>query len=433
MYFSLRKIVYMKLLKTSFFTALSTFVKLGSSFVVGKIIAIYIGPNGIALLGQLQNFITIAQHLSCGAITAGVVKYTSEYKNDVAQLSRVHSAALFICIVSSIISAIAILLLNKQLSEFLLKSPDYSSIFVVFSCTLIFFALNSILISILNGFQEVKKYVIVHIASSLTGLVLTAGLVVFMGVYGALLSCVLAQSFVFFITLLFTLKSNWFNINNFMAGLSSKYFKKLGKYSLMAIISAIMAPIAQIIVRNHIAENLSMDAAGYWQGVWRICDLYLMVITSSLAVYYLPRLSELKLNHELKKEILSGYKIITPIIIVLALLIFFLKDFIILILFSKEFLPMAELFQFQLIGSVFKILAWLLSFVMVAKAMMKKFIITEVVFSITFILLNLYFVKEFGAIGATQAYAANYFLYFIVMFFLFRNILFLRGTQHATE
>ncbi len=423
----------MKLLKTSFFTALSTFIKLVSGFVVGKIIAIYIGPNGIALLGQLQNFITIAQHLSCGAITAGVVKYTSEYKNDVTKLSRMHTCALFICIISSIISAVAILLFSKQLSEFLLKTPDYSSIFVIFSFTLIFFGLNSILISILNGFKEVKKYVVIHIASSLTGLALTAGLVVFMGVYGALLSCVLAQSLVFFVTLIFTVKSNWFNINNFMAGLNTKYFKKLGKYSLMAIISAILAPIAQIIVRNHIAENLSMDTAGHWQGVWKICELYLMVITTSLAVYYLPRLSEIKVNYELKKEILSGYKIITPIIIVLALLVYLLKDYIILILFSKEFLPMAALFKFQLIGSIFKILAWLLSFVMVAKAMMKKYIVTEVIFSISFILLNFYFVKEFGAIGATQAYAANYFLYFIVMFFLFRNILFLRGTQHATE
>jgi len=71
---------------------------------------------------------------------------------------------------------------------------------------------------------------------------------------------------------------------------------------------------------------------------------------------------------ELKKEIFYGYRIILPIVVFMALGIYFLRDFAILILFSDEFIPMSDLFFYQLIGDVFKIASWLLGYLMIAKA-----------------------------------------------------------------
>ena len=62
----------------------------------------------------------------------------------------------------------------------------------------------------------------------------------------------------------------------------------------MAITSALTVPVSHMIVRNYIGENLSWDDAGYWQGIWYISTMYLMVITTSLSVYYLPKLSEIQ-------------------------------------------------------------------------------------------------------------------------------------------
>jgi PST family polysaccharide transporter len=91
-----------------------------------------------------------------------------------------------------------------------------------------------------------------------------------------------------------------------------------------------------------------------------------MIITTSLGVYYLPRLSEIQDNNELKKEIFHGYKIIIPIVLMMSLMIFLLKEYIVLIAFSDKFMPMMELFKWQLIGDVIKIASWLLAYLMLA-------------------------------------------------------------------
>ena len=69
----------MTLIKTSLLTAISTIVKILSGFVINKFMAIYVGPSGIAIVGQLQSFMTMITTLSNGAISQGVVKYTAEY------------------------------------------------------------------------------------------------------------------------------------------------------------------------------------------------------------------------------------------------------------------------------------------------------------------------------------------------------------------
>jgi PST family polysaccharide transporter len=176
-----------------------------------------------------------------------------------------------------------------------------------------------------------------------------------------------------------------------------------------------------LIIREYIGENLGWDSAGYWQGIWYISTMYLMLVTTTLGVYYLPRLSEIRDNKELRKEIFTGYKIIMPIVIIASLIIFLLKEYVILIAFSKNFMPMIDLFAWQLIGDVIKIASWLLAYLMLAKAMTKVFIYTEILFSALFVLLSILFVNNFGLIGITYAFSLNYFLYLVVMIFIFRK------------
>lgn len=420
----------MNLIKTSFLTGISTVIKIITGFIVNKIVAVFVGPAGIALVGQFQNFTSIIMTFANGAVNSGITKYSAEYFDDKEKKAKMLSTALMISVVCSLIVSVFLILGQKQLSIHLLKTAKYSSIFLVFGITLVVYSLNNYCMSILNGHKEIRKYVAVNIISSIVGLVFTGSLVVLFGLYGALLSCVTAQTVVFVVTILFVIKSDWFAMNNFIRGFDKKSLVKLSKYSLMAIVSALTVPVSQILIRNYIADTISIDAAGYWQGVWKISDVYLTIITTSLSVYYLPRLSELKNNYELRKEIFSGYKILLPTVAIIALFIYMIKIPIINILFTDKFLPMTELFKYQLIGDFLKISSWLLAYLMVAKAMTRWFIITEIVFSISFVLLSIFFVDKFGLIGVTQAFALNYFLGLIFMIWLFRSLIFNKKVEN---
>lgn len=408
----------MTLIKTSVLTAISTIIKVITGFVINKMMAMYVGPSGLAVVGQLQNFMTVAMTFSNGAITQGVVKYTAEYQT-IEEKQKIFSNSIIISLCCSFIVSLVLFGFSESLSVLILKDAQYSSVFMVFGVTIFLFALNTILMAILNGQKEIKKYVMVNVSSSIFSLLFTSFLIMKLNLMGVLYALVVNQSVIFFVTLGFVIKSSWFKLEYFKHGIDRESLSKLSKYSLMAITSAITVPASHLIIRNYIGENLSWDDAGYWQGIWYISTMYLMVVTTSLSVYYLPKLSEINDNKELKKEIINGYKIILPIVIVLALSIYLFRELVINIAFTDKFLPMIELFKWQLIGDVIKIASWLLGYIMIAKAMTKMFIYTEILFSFLFVVLAIYFIDIFGLVGITYAFALNYTFYLLLMIYLF--------------
>ncbi len=413
----------MTLIKTSILSAIATIIKILNGFVIVKIIAIYVGPSGLALISQFQNFITVLMTFGTGAINTGVIKYTAEYRDEIKEKKKLWSTALHISLIGTLISAVLLILFHNQFSLLLLKDEKYGLIFIVFALTLIFYTLNSLLLAILNGQKEIKKLIIINIISSFIGLFLTGALAYFYGLYGALLSYVLGQSVVFLVTIAFVFKNNWFNLQMFVGKIDKEYLKRLGKYASMAVVAVLTATATKMLIRDYLGESISWNDAGYWDGVSRISDVYLMLIITTLSIYYLPRLSEIKEDSELRKEIFSAYKIILPLVIILAIAVYLLRDIAITLLFTEEFMPMRDLFAYQLFGDVLKIASWLLSYLMVARAMTKIFIYTEIFSAVSYIILSVIFIKYFGLIGVTMAFALNYFLYLIIIVIIFQDLI----------
>ena len=89
----------------------------------------------------------------------------------------------------------------------------------------------------------------------------------------------------------------------------------------MAMASAISMPLALIAVRKIIISNVGWDAAGQWQAVWKISEVYLSVMTMALGIYFLPQLSKLKSYIEIRREINSAALIIVPLVIIMACIV----------------------------------------------------------------------------------------------------------------
>ena len=137
----------MNFIKTSMFSALSTIIKLASGLVINKIIAVYIGPVGIALIGQFQNFLDVIITIGNGAINSGVTKYVAEYHGtDEKRRNDVISASFIITTIFSLVIGATIFLGSTFLSTWILKSEEYSILFKLLGVTLFFICMNTILI-----------------------------------------------------------------------------------------------------------------------------------------------------------------------------------------------------------------------------------------------------------------------------------------------
>ena len=94
----------MNLIKTTMLSGLYTIIKLASSLVINKVIAIFIGPAGIALIGQFQNFLMFITTIGNGAINSGVTKYVAEFnETDKTKRNDVISAAFMIATLFSLV------------------------------------------------------------------------------------------------------------------------------------------------------------------------------------------------------------------------------------------------------------------------------------------------------------------------------------------
>jgi PST family polysaccharide transporter len=422
-----RKIRSSELINVSVFTGAATVVKLFTAFFTAKIIAIHLGPEGLGLLGQLSSFISIALVLSTGAVTNGVIKYLAEYKNDELKQKKIIKAAVVITLFCSTIISLTVILFASFWAKILFKdhAENYLSILTIFGFTIFFYASYTLFIAILNGLKEFRKYNYIGIWSSLIGLAFSIILVIYAGVYGALLAAITYQSIVFIIIIFYKSKIElvkWKHIKDI--NIQQADFVNLSKFSLMAIVSAATVPVSQIIIRNYLLNEIDAETVGYYEGINRLSNLYLTVITTTLSIYYLPKLSEITNNKLLKKEIFKGYKIILPATFIILVLVFLFKNLVINIVFSQKFELMEAYFLPQLIGDFFKIASWLLAFQMIAKAMTKIFIISEIFFSTLLVILTMSLINLYGGIGSVYAYAINYFIYFISMLIIFNRTIY---------
>ena len=413
----------MNLLKTSALNGIAVLIKTATMFILNKILAVYVGPTGYAAIGQFQNFIQMITTFAGTAINTAVIKYTAEYHQDENQQRAVWRSAGSIVLIFSILFSLSIFIFQKQLSVYIFNSVDYQSVFVWFSIFLTFFTFNALFLAILNGKKEVLKLVVANIVGSIFSLVVTSLLAIKYGLYGALVALSIYQSLVFLITLFLCYKADWFKLSYLFGKIDKAIAKKFVAFAFMALVSAICVPLSQIVIRSYLTQEYGVISAGYWEAMIRLSAVYLMLVTTTLGVYYLPRLAELSKIEEIKTEIYSGYKFIFPLAAIGSLAVYFLRDWIIVTLFTKTFLPMRDLFIWQMIGDSLKIGSWILAYLMLSKAMTKLFVITEISFALTSIALTYICTHLYGFEGVSIAHLINYGMYWIVLgYFIFKKM-----------
>lgn len=413
----------MNLFKTSALNGVAVLIKTATLFILNKILAVYVGPAGYAVIGQFQNFIQMITTFSGSMINTAVTKYTAEYYEDEKKQINIWRNAGSMVFVLSLFFSLLIILFQQQLSLYIFHSLDYQSIFVWFAIFLIFFNFNTLFLAILNGKKEILKLVFANIAGSIVSLVITSILAIKYHLYGALVALSIYQSLAFFVTLYLCYKADWFRFSYLLGKIDQEVAKKFMAFALMALVSAVCVPLSQIVIRTYIGQAFGVNYAGYWEAMIRLSAAYLMLVTTTLGVYYLPRLSELKSLVEIKKEVYLGYKFIFPLAILGGGFAYLLKDWIIVVLFSKKFLPMADLFLWQIIGDTLKIGSWILAYLMLSKAMTKLFVTTEIIFSISSILLTYICTQMFGFEGVSIAHLVNYAIYWgMISIFVFKYL-----------
>ena len=406
-----------KLFSVTLFTALLTLVRMASGFVIAKVVAIYAGPSGMAMLGQVQSLVSALNGLVASPCGNGLVRYTAEnHANGFEACAPWWRASLkWMLIIFAVVIPLSCIF-AKPLASWLFGERAYDWLIWLTALALPFSALNTLIASVINGQQHYRRYVALGMVSVVIATIFMLIMIITKNLTGALASAAVFSAISGLVMFFGSLKQPWLKIKYWSGRVSHVELKGVGAYVAMAMTSALTVPIALIIIRNILVEKVGWEQAGYWQAVWRISEVYLGVITMTLGTYYLPRLATLKTSSEIVAEVNKTAKFIMPIVITLAIMVYFSRDFVIDVLFTEAFRAARDLFLIQLMGDVIKILSWLYAYPMLSRGAAKWFMATEVVFSFMFVILSYFFILQYGVQGANIAYLVNYIIYFLFVF-----------------
>lgn len=410
-----------KFLQVTMLTAIYTFLKMIAGFIIGKVIAVYSGPAGLAMLGQIQGFMTILTGVAASPVSTGLIKYTAENWQDGEKACKPWWSACFR--VTGILFLIVIplsIIFSEKLSSYLFETDNYSWVVIISACILPLSVLNTSISSVLNGQQKYKQFIMLGMLSVVVSTLTMIFLVIFFGINGALIAAAFNGAIAGIVLFIACIKQQWIRIKYWFARVEPYHIKGIVKYTLMALTTATSVPLSLIFIRNILISQTNWVDAGNWQAVWKISEVYLSVVTMALTTYFLPRLAILKESNLIKKEINITAPYVIGVTILMGLVIYLLRDLSISILFTEEFRPARDLFAAQLLGDILKISGFLYAYTLQAQGHGKLFIVSEVLFSLLFVISAYFLVNIYGVHGANYAYVLTYTIYFFFSF-IFTN------------
>ncbi|MEI4996597.1 O-antigen translocase [Aeromonas caviae] len=407
-----------RLLKVTAMTGLLTLLRMVMGFVIAKVVAVYTGPTGMAMLGQVQSLVGSLNGIINAPVGSGVVRFTAEHKEQgFAVCAPWWRAALqWVLIISGFAIPVG-LLLAKPIAAWLFQDPKLAWVVMVTVCALPSAAIGTLLNSVINGQQLYRRYIGLGMLSAVISGGVMLSMIALYNIQGALLAAAVQAALIGIVMLIANLRQPWFKLRYWWGVVDPKARKQIGSYMLMAITSALTVPLSLILVRNILIDQVGWEATGQWQAVYKISEVYLGVITMALSTYYLPRLASLTGADAIINEINRTARVIIPIVATMALGVYFIRDVAISLLFTEAFHSARDLFAIQLTGDVIKVLAWLYAYPMLSRGAVKWFISTEIVFAMSFVTLTYFLVQHHGIMGANMAYVINYMIYFIMVFF----------------
>lgn len=398
--------------RKTFLIGLGHLAKLLTGFVMLKLIAYYVGVEGLGRLGHFMSLASIVTILAGGGVINGVVKYVAEYREEPERLSLFIAAAYRYSMLFSVVALFIGVAFSVWLSEITLQDKSYYWVVILLFISQLGVAYSNLVVGVANGLNRTHVYTTIQTVGAALSMLLVWWLLSSYEWQGALIGVVVILVVPFAPAYYLACKNKFF----FKIKLTFKYdanVYKLAKYTLMLAVSAVAFPIVEFVVRQYIIDSIGYHSAGLWQGAVRLSSAYTGLFSIFLAYAFVPLVSGQEDKAQISKIVLRFLKYMATVFMLGAILFYSIRNVLIPLLLSDGFAELDILIGYQLIGDFFKICAYVIGFVAVAKAATLVYIFAEVIQASLYLTLSYQFAQAYtGVEGVFLGYVVTYIVYF---------------------
>ena len=138
-------------------------LRLTIGFVSIKVTAVYLGAPGLALVGQINNFMGLVVGGVANAVQTGVVRLTAESAADRQRHVVIWRTGILLGLLLSLPLAALTAILAKPISGWLFDDGRYWPVVVLAGVAVVFTAMSYVLIGVLNGLKRMRDVALAQI------------------------------------------------------------------------------------------------------------------------------------------------------------------------------------------------------------------------------------------------------------------------------
>lgn len=392
------------------------------SIIRSKVIAVLLGPAGMGIMGLLTSTTGLLTSITNFGLGTSAVKNIAEAhaSNNQIQIAKTTTIFKRLVWITGLFGLMLTLVLSPWLSQLTFGNEEYTFAFAWLSVTLLFQQLSSGQLVILQGTRQLKSLAKANVLGSALGLIVTLPLYYFYRIDG-IVTGIIGSSIV-------TMLLSWYfssKIRNERVTVNWEETISQGRDMLrmgfLISLSGLMTVTVSYLVRVYISHAGGVEQVGLYNAGFAIINTYVGLIFSAMATDYYPRLSAVstdnaKCRTTINQQAEIAILILAPILIVFLVFI----NWVIVLLYSKQFLAVSGMIYWAVLGMFFKAATWAIGFILLAKGKSKIFFISELISNSYMLVFNVLGYHLMGLTGLGVSFLISYLFALIQIFFIAR-------------
>ena len=242
------------------YTGIAGVLRLLFGLISQKVIAVFLGASGLAVLANFRNLIEVLGAFSSVGSQNGIISETAASENYIDMRSLLNTA-ITLFFGASIIIGICVFWQHEWIFIQLYIDPKFGLLVQSIAFTVPFLGLSLLIEAVLSGKKAFKAVSNVQLLTTAATAILMITLLYLYGLMGALIA-LFCRPIIGFILFFSQLKKSSFPIsffNGFRLDLSR--FKHLSPYIFMSLLAIGFVHVAELYLRGLISSKINLNAA----------------------------------------------------------------------------------------------------------------------------------------------------------------------------
>ena len=415
---------YGQILKSSALIGASSVLDIGFRILRVKVMALWLGPAGVGLVGLYTSIADLAQSLAGMGVDSSGVRQIAQAASsqDRERIGLTVHLLRRVCLALGIAGAALMALFSAQISELTFESRDQQWLVVLLALALLLRLVNAGQAAVLRGMRRIGDLARMEVLGAALATAVTVPLIYFLRADGVVPSLIAAAAAMVFGSWLYTRKLD-LPVPELRAAEVRRETAALFKLGIAFLVSGIITMGVAYAIRVIVLRNLGIDAAGLYQSAWTIGGLYVGFILQAMGTDFYPRLTGVaengpEVNRLVNEQVLVSLLLAGPG--VLATLT--LTPLLVALFYTAKFDPAVGALRWICLGMSLRVITWPLGFIVVAKGLQGLFIWIDLLCGIVHLGIAWTLVPSVGLDGAGMAFFGLYVFHGLLVYPIARRL-----------